>query len=162
MYRYTYSIPVGQLFKLWDGHVYANAPYLVGPRGPVKVDGLTRMVRADDAPIVDGMAQVWIGSMGGAIAVLDGLPDGVQVHRPEPSPDGVQVHLPEPSPDAARRQSAQGQALLDWINTHDCGVTPCGVANPDGSITIRVADNAGGTHDVRIRTIQEALAALGY
>jgi len=154
MYRYTYSVPADKLFKLWDGHSYANVPYLVGPRGPVKVDGQMRMVRADDAPIVDGMVQVWIGSMGDAIAVLDGLPEGVRAHRSE-TPPGV-----------ARQQSAQLQVLLDWINTHDCGVTPCGVANDDGSITIRVSevgrDGTQGIHCERVKTLAEARAALGY
>ena len=58
-------------------------------------------------------------------------------------------------------------SLLDWINTHDCGVSPTGVANPDGSITIRVTwvntnTDERGTDETTVRTYQEARDALGY
>lgn len=52
--------------------------------------------------------------------------------------------------------------LLAWINTHDCGITPCGVANPDGSITVRVealhADGSVSIESTKVRNIREARA----
>lgn len=57
-------------------------------------------------------------------------------------------------------------ALLHWINTHDCGVQPCGVAQADGSIEIRIAYTArNGKHGVEkvvVRTLAQARDALGY
>lgn len=57
-------------------------------------------------------------------------------------------------------------SLLAWINKHDCGISPCGVPNEDGSITIRVdCVQADGEHCVEetvVRSRQEARDALGY
>lgn len=55
------------------------------------------------------------------------------------------------------------EKLLAWINTHDCGVSPCGVPNADGSITIRVGLAYSEEHEETIvRTLTEARNALGY
>lgn len=79
MYLYTYAVPAAALIRLWDGHTYADVPCRIGRAGPTEPGG---MVRADDAQIVDGVALVPIGTMGDAIAVLDGLPAGVAAtHR---------------------------------------------------------------------------------
>lgn len=59
-------------------YTYADVPCRIGPAGPTAPGG---MVRADGAQIVDGVAHVWIGNMGDAIAVLDGLPAGVTATR---------------------------------------------------------------------------------
>jgi hypothetical protein len=57
-------------------------------------------------------------------------------------------------------------ALLHWINTHDCGVQPCGIAQDDGSIVIQVAyverDGSEGVEKYTVRTLAEARDALGY
>ncbi len=56
--------------------------------------------------------------------------------------------------------------LIDWINEHDCGVTPTGVALEEGRIEIRIACSlADGTESVEsvvVTNYQEARAALGY
>lgn len=56
--------------------------------------------------------------------------------------------------------------LTDWINQHDCGVSPTGIDLPDGSIEIRVLATAPGCPDTIestiVRTYQEARDALGY
>jgi hypothetical protein len=116
MFRYTYAVPADKLLKLWDGHTYAEVPYLVGPDGPVKVDSPNRMVRADDAPIVDGVAQVYIGSMGDAIAVLDGLPEGVcaVIHTRQPNPRIRITSHPQGEPGMiTRTQYLNGEATHD-------------------------------------------------
>lgn len=63
-------------------------------------------------------------------------------------------------------QTARLHQLLTWINTHHCGVSPCGVLNADGTITVRVAevDQVGNvtTVEIRINNSMEARAALGY
>lgn len=58
---------------------------------------------------------------------------------------------------------SQAQKLLNWINTHDCGVSPCGVMNADESITIRVAIGHTAEHEeTTVRTLTEARNVLGY
>jgi len=56
--------------------------------------------------------------------------------------------------------------LLAWINTHDCGVSPCGVPNDDGSITVCVScrheDGKRTVDETVVHTYQEARVALGY
>lgn len=56
--------------------------------------------------------------------------------------------------------------LIDWINEHDCGVKPTGVALEDGRIEIRIAcSQANGSESVEsvvVASHQEARAALGY
>lgn len=57
--------------------------------------------------------------------------------------------------------------LLDWINLHDCGVTPTAIPLADGRIEIRVmcVNSKEGTEHVEstfVRTYSEARAALGY
>lgn len=58
------------------------------------------------------------------------------------------------------------QRLLAWINTHNCGVQPCGVLLHDGTIVIRVAHNdAKGRREIEYynaRTLAEARDVLGY
>jgi hypothetical protein len=59
------------------------------------------------------------------------------------------------------------QRLLTWINSHDCGVTPTGVARADGAIDIRVEAFNGATGErfvetTTVRTLGEARDALGY
>lgn len=58
------------------------------------------------------------------------------------------------------------QRLLRWINTHDCGVLPCGILMPDGAIVIRSAyvERGGGegVECITVRTLNEARDALGY
>lgn len=56
--------------------------------------------------------------------------------------------------------------LLQWINTHDCGVTPCAVMDGD-TIVIRVLEVDAATKETaiaetRVSTLQEARDALGY
>ena len=56
--------------------------------------------------------------------------------------------------------------LINWINTHDCGVTPTAVLTPDQQIAIRVlAAHADGTTAIETTvatTYAEARDALGY
>lgn len=57
--------------------------------------------------------------------------------------------------------------LLAWINTHDCGVIPCGILREEeGAIDISVAVSLPcGTEDVeitRVHNMAEAREALGY
>lgn len=54
--------------------------------------------------------------------------------------------------------------LLAWINTHNCGVIPCGVMSEDGqSIIIRVALAYSDEHEETIvHNLREAREALGY
>lgn len=55
------------------------------------------------------------------------------------------------------------ERLLRWINSHDCGVSPCGVLQADGSIEIRVAIGHTDAHETTtVRTLGEARDALGY
>lgn len=55
------------------------------------------------------------------------------------------------------------ERLLRWINTHDCGVKPCGILMPDGAIVIRVAIGHSDDHEcTTVRTLAEARDALGY
>ena len=59
------------------------------------------------------------------------------------------------------------QRLLDWINTHDCGVSPTAVLNADGSIAVRIAafNSQTNEHTVEEETVTnmtEARNALGY
>jgi len=67
---------------------------------------------------------------------------------------------------AAETDAFPAARLLAWINQHDCGVRPCGVANSDGSITIRVSevrrDGTAGIHCERVTNLTQARAALGY
>lgn len=55
--------------------------------------------------------------------------------------------------------------LLEWINSHDCGVAPCGVQTPTG-IAVRVdcVDSNGDhfTETTIVQTYAEARDALGY
>jgi hypothetical protein len=57
------------------------------------------------------------------------------------------------------------QQLIDWINTHDCGVTPTAVLR-DGDIVIRVDQvSATGEHstlETVVHSHAEAREALGY
>lgn len=56
--------------------------------------------------------------------------------------------------------------LLDWINTHDCGVTPTAIQNESGTITIRVSyvntDGSTGIEETVVSNISEARDVLGY
>lgn len=58
------------------------------------------------------------------------------------------------------------QRLLAWINTHDCGVQPCGLLQDDGTIVVQVAyverDGSEGVEKYTVRTLAEARDALGY
>lgn len=58
------------------------------------------------------------------------------------------------------------ERLLAWINTHDCGVLPCGILMADGATVIRVAyvERGGGegVECTTVRTLAEARDALGY
>lgn len=59
------------------------------------------------------------------------------------------------------------QRLLAWINSHDCGVLPCGVMREDGAIDIRVEAFNGATGErfvetTTVRTLGEARHTLGY
>lgn len=62
--------------------------------------------------------------------------------------------------------AARQQRLLSWINSHDCGVQPCGIAQDDGTIVIQVAfveaDGSEGVEHTAVRTMAEARDALGY
>lgn len=66
------------------------------------------------------------------------------------------------NPETAARQ----QRLLSWINTHDCGVQPCGIARADGAMIIQVAfveaDGSEGVEVTTVHTMAEARDALGY
>jgi len=57
-------------------------------------------------------------------------------------------------------------SLLDWINEHDCGVSPTAVQREDGAIEVRgQACNADGEWFVEtnvVRTYAEARDVLGY
>ena len=57
-------------------------------------------------------------------------------------------------------------ALIDWINTHDCGVAPTATLTPQGDIEIRVlavhADGSTSIDRTIVRTYSEAREALGY
>lgn len=55
--------------------------------------------------------------------------------------------------------------LIDWINQHDCGVTPTAVQRDDGAIEIRVLCTGPAGDSVQtevVRTYSEARDALGY
>jgi hypothetical protein len=54
--------------------------------------------------------------------------------------------------------------LLRWINSHDCGVSPCGILAEDKqSIIIRVALAHSDKHEETVvKTLAEARDALGY
>ena len=55
--------------------------------------------------------------------------------------------------------------LITWINDHNCGVTPTGVEQEDGTIVIRVLCTGplGNSVDTQtVRTYAEARDALGY
>jgi hypothetical protein len=56
-------------------------------------------------------------------------------------------------------------SLLDWINEHDCGVSPTAVQREDGAIEVRVLcvgpDGESVQTDV-VRTYAEARDVLGY
>jgi hypothetical protein len=59
------------------------------------------------------------------------------------------------------------EALIRWINTHDCGVTPTAVLTPDGAIEVRVQCVNAASHSESIErfivsTYAEARDALGY
>jgi len=59
------------------------------------------------------------------------------------------------------------QALINWINTHDCGVTPCAVLNSAGEIEIRVEAINTATRECFVETqvvtcFADARNALGY
>lgn len=56
-------------------------------------------------------------------------------------------------------------ALIDWINQHDCGVTPTAVQRQDGAIEIRVlctGPNGDSVQTDVVRTYAEARDVLGY
>ena len=57
-------------------------------------------------------------------------------------------------------------ALIDWINEHDCGVTPTAVQREDGAIEVRVycvaADGADFCEVDVVSNYAEARVALGY
>ena len=57
-------------------------------------------------------------------------------------------------------------ALIDWINEHDCGVTPTAVQREDGALDVRVlcvhADGSTSVQTDIVRTYTEARNALGY
>lgn len=58
-------------------------------------------------------------------------------------------------------------SLLAWINKHDCGISPCGVPNEDGSITIRYVNydlksQKLMAEETVVHNHQEARNALGY
>lgn len=55
--------------------------------------------------------------------------------------------------------------LIDWINGHDCGVTPTAVQRGDGAIEIRVLCTGPQGDSVQtdvVRTYAEARDVLGY
>lgn len=55
------------------------------------------------------------------------------------------------------------ERLLRWVNSHDCGVQPCGILMPDGAIVIRAAIGHGDEHEcTSVSTLAEARDALGY
>jgi hypothetical protein len=57
-------------------------------------------------------------------------------------------------------------SLIEWINTHDCGVTPTAVMTPEGSIAVRVlavhADGSTSIETTEVFDYQDARDALGY
>lgn len=55
--------------------------------------------------------------------------------------------------------------LIDWINEHDCGVSPTAIQRDDGAIEIRVLCTGPDGDSVQtdvVRTYAEARDALGY
>lgn len=74
------------------------------------------------------------------------------------------MHIAIPAP--AHVAAAQQNALLHWINRHDCGCQPTGILQDDGSIVIQVAyverDGSEGVDKTTVRTMAEARDALGY
>jgi hypothetical protein len=57
-------------------------------------------------------------------------------------------------------------SLIEWINQHDCGVTPTAVQSPNGGIEIRVlavhADGSTSIERAVVTCYSEARDALGY
>lgn len=76
MIRYFARVPAAAVFRHVDGHRYAHVNIHVHSRG-VYVTDVTRMLMADDAKIENGVARIYVGSMGEAIAQLENLPFGV-------------------------------------------------------------------------------------
>ena len=59
------------------------------------------------------------------------------------------------------------EALLRWINTHDCGVTPTAILTLDGKIEVRVQcvnveTRSESVVRTTVNTYAEARDALGY
>ena len=65
-----------------------------------------------------------------------------------------------------RDQHSEKSRLLEWINTHDCGVEPTGVLRPDGAIDIRCTavarDGSVSIETDTVRTYRQARDVLGY
>lgn len=72
MVRYFEPIPAAAVRREIDGHLYAYVQHTVTPQGVRQCPA--RMVRADDARIRDGVALVYLGSMGDAIAQRVNVP----------------------------------------------------------------------------------------
>lgn len=57
-------------------------------------------------------------------------------------------------------------SLIDWINTHDCGVSPTAVLTPEGAIAVRVlavhADGSTSVESLLVESYSQARDALGY
>lgn len=57
--------------------------------------------------------------------------------------------------------------LLEWVNTHDCGVSPCGVYGPWSGVVVRVLcvntfTGESFVDETLVQSLAEARAALGY
>lgn len=72
MVRYFQRIPAAALRREIDGHLYAYTDVRVTADGVCRCEA--RMVRADDAEVSHGVARVYVGCMGDAIAQTLNLP----------------------------------------------------------------------------------------
>ena len=74
MLTYFTRIPAAAVFREFDGHLYAWVGHRVTAEGVREC--APRMIRADEARIENGVAHVYIGRMGDAIAQRVNLPFG--------------------------------------------------------------------------------------
>lgn len=79
MVKYFALLPAAAVKRQHDGNLYAYVAHRVTADGVRECE--PRMVRANDCAIANGVARVYIGCMGDAIAQTNCLPFGVAFER---------------------------------------------------------------------------------
>lgn len=84
MTDYYETVPASTVSREIDGHLYAHVAYTLDGRG-IQPSPSPRMVRFDQRSYIrEGIAYVWRGAMGAAIAQREHLPVGIiAVDRPD-------------------------------------------------------------------------------